>query len=219
MARKKNRSAKRRARALTPPDAIRMDEIVEEIVDHLRPWKAPRSEVTARVSGELRLLLIIAPLEAERVADRTQNRTHAQQLGDALRKVEALLASAPQPLRLFLLNPLPMTTEHSGLITMTPSTESIERANQERAKSFAMELKRLREVCARGAGSGFGYHPNYDPTKHFCAFWAYGLLKGYSDRAITGTEEDAFRVTLPVCYMRPFLESREPISSELAIPA
>jgi hypothetical protein len=178
-----------------------MDEILEDIVRHLRPWKAPRSEVTARVSGELRLLHLLAPLEAERVADRTQNRTHAQQLGDALRKVETLLTSAPQPLRLFLLNPLPMTTEHSGLMpAKTPSIESIERANRERAKSFAAELKRLREVCARGVGSGFGYHPNYDPTKHFCAFWAYGLVKGYSDRAITGTEDDAFRFITSLLY-------------------
>jgi hypothetical protein len=28
-----------KASALTPPNAIRLDEIVEEIVDHLRPWK------------------------------------------------------------------------------------------------------------------------------------------------------------------------------------
>jgi hypothetical protein len=177
-----------------------MDEIVEVIVDHLRPWKAPRSEVTARVSGELRLLHLLAPLEAKR-PDRTQNRIHAQQLDGALHKVEALLTSAPHPLKLFLLNPLPTMTEQGGLMPReTPLVESIERANRERANSFAAELKRLREVCARGVGSGFGYHPNYDPTKYFCAFWAYGLIKGYSDRPITGTTDGAFRVITSLLY-------------------
>jgi hypothetical protein len=180
----------------------RSDEIVEEIVDHLRPWKARASEatVTARISGALRLLLLRAPPEAKRVADRTKNRTHAQELGDALDKVEALLTSAPQPLRLFLLNPLLMVMEHGLMAVETPSIESIERADRERADSFAAELKRLRQVCAHGVVFGFGHHPNYDPTKHFCAFWAYGLMKGYSDRAITGTKDDAFRVITSLLY-------------------
>jgi len=205
MARSKKRSAKsdRNVRLTTLPlsHATRLDEIVEEIVDHLRPWNAPRSEVTAGVNRELRYLLILAPLEVKRVADRTQNRTHAQQLDDALHKVETLLTSAPQPLSLFLLNPLPGTTEHRGLMpAKTPSIESIKRGNRERVDSFAAELKRLRQVCARGVGFGFGHHPNYDPTKHFCAFWGYALMKGYSDRAITGTKDDAFRVITSLLY-------------------
>ena len=57
MARKKH-SAKSGGRVrkgeVTPPNAIRRGEIVEEIVDHLRPWKDRISEatVTAEVNCE-----------------------------------------------------------------------------------------------------------------------------------------------------------------------
>jgi len=156
--------------------------------------------VTAKVNRELLLLLLLAPLEAKR-SDRTKNRIHAEQLDGALHKVETLLASAPYPLRLFWLNRLPTMSEQGGLMPpKTPSLESIERANRERADSFAAELKRLRQVCARGVGSGFGYHPNYDPTKYFCAFFAYCLIAEYSDRPVAGTRDGAFRVITSLAY-------------------
>jgi hypothetical protein len=89
----------------SPPNATRRREIAEEIVDQLRPWKRmSEASVTAPVRGDLKLLLALAPLEAKR-SNRTQNRIHAQRLDGALHKVETLLASAPSPLRLFLLNP------------------------------------------------------------------------------------------------------------------
>jgi hypothetical protein len=71
----------------------------------------------------------------------------------------------------------------------TPAVENIERTNRQRADSFAAELKRLRQVCARAVDPGFGFHPNYDPAKYFCAFFAYSLMKGLSDGAITGTKD------------------------------
>jgi hypothetical protein len=185
-----------------PPNTTRRREIVEDIVDQLRRSKHRMSEasVTARVNRELALLLVLASLEAKR-SNRTQNRIHARQLDGALHKVERLLTSAPSPLRFFLLNPLPGMTEQGGLMPVkTPSIESLERANRERANSFAAELKRLRQVCARGVGSGFGYHPNYDATKYFCAFFAYCLIKEYSDRPITGTWDGAFRVITSLAY-------------------
>jgi hypothetical protein len=204
MARRKKHSAKggldARAAVLKPPNAIRLDEIVEEIVDHLRPWKDRKDidAITVGVVRELRFMLMLAPFEAKR-ADRTQNRTHAQQLDGALLNVEMLLASAPAPLKDFLLNPLPTMTD-DGVWRLTPSTENIERANQKRADSFAAELKRLRKVCARAVDPGFGYHPNYDRVKHYCAFCAYGLMRGLSDRTITGTKDDAFRAIAGLYY-------------------
>jgi hypothetical protein len=43
------------------------DEIVEEIVDHLRPWKSHKSiaAITAAVNHELNVLLQLAPLQAK----------------------------------------------------------------------------------------------------------------------------------------------------------
>jgi hypothetical protein len=210
MARTKKHSAKSdlhvRARALTPSDPIRLKKIVEEIVTNLRPWKAARmseATVTAAVNNWLKTLLSHAPLEAERRnrSQKTQNRIHAQQLDGALHKVETLLASAPDPLRLFLLNPLPNMTEQGGLMPYkTPSVNNIERANQERADSFAAELKRLRQVCARGASSAFGYHANYDTTKFLCASYAHGLMRAYSGRTITGTKDAEFRTITSLAY-------------------
>lgn len=207
MARRKKHSAKSgleaKASALTPPGWIRQEEIIEEIVDHLRPWKdrKGRAEITLAVGRELVYLNILAPHEAKR-SDRTRNRTHAKRLDGALRDVEMLLASAPSPLRSFLLNPLPTMTEEGVLMPAeTPSiVEDIERANRERADSFAAELKRLRKVCARAVDPGFGYHPNYDRAKHFCAMFAHDLMTGLSDRAITGTKDDAFRAIASLLY-------------------
>jgi hypothetical protein len=58
-----------------PPNAIRREEIVEEIVDHLRPWKNRKSNaaITAEVNQELDVLLKLAPLETK-LYDRTRNR-------------------------------------------------------------------------------------------------------------------------------------------------
>jgi hypothetical protein len=79
------------------------DEIVEEIVDHLRPWKSHKSAaaITAAVNHELNVLLQLAPLQAK-LFDRAQNRTHAKKLDRALGEVEMLLASAPGALAWFL---------------------------------------------------------------------------------------------------------------------
>jgi len=98
------------------------DEIVEEIVDHLRPWKDHKSvaAITAAVNPELEVLLKLAPLQAK-LFDRARNRAHAKKLDDALSEVETLLASAPGVLAWFLFDPLPpMTlTEDGELVQVT----------------------------------------------------------------------------------------------------
>jgi hypothetical protein len=53
-----------RALALTPAAVARRDEIVEEIVDQLRPWKEGEAAVIELVQNDLRHLLCLAPLEA-----------------------------------------------------------------------------------------------------------------------------------------------------------
>lgn len=155
------------------------------------------ASISAEVNRELRRFFLLAPPEAKRF-NRTQNRIHAQRLDDALHKVETLLASAPGPLIWFLLNPRPGMK--GGLPDKTQAVENIERANRQRAESFAAELKRLRQVCASGVDPGFGNHPNFDPAKYICPFFAYGLMEALSDRAITGTKDDAFRVITSLLY-------------------
>jgi hypothetical protein len=82
---------------VTPPDAIRRDELVEEIVDHLRPWKDRKgaAAVTAEVNRALDVLLKLVPLEAK-LSDRTRNRTHALQL-DSCQRFNDAGSSHPIP--------------------------------------------------------------------------------------------------------------------------
>jgi hypothetical protein len=131
------------------------DEIVEEIVDHLRPWKSHKSvaAITAAVNHELNVLLQLAPLQAK-LFDRARNRTHAKKLDRALSEVEMLLASAPG-VEWFLFNPLPpMTlTEDGELVQVMQSIENIELAYRARADSFFVELKRLRVWAKTAVGS------------------------------------------------------------------
>jgi hypothetical protein len=77
MARKRDTASRRGA-----------DEILEEIVDHLRPWQSHKSvaAITAAVNHELEVLLKLAPLQTK-LFDRARNRAHAKKLarrgGDA----------------------------------------------------------------------------------------------------------------------------------------
>lgn len=75
-----------------------------------------------------------------------------------------------------------------------------EHTHRERYLTFAAELRRLQDVCARALGPGFGEHPNYDPLKHFCAKSAHGLMQATSDKKITGTEDGAFRAITSLLY-------------------
>src|SRR6476646_9786352 len=93
-----------RALALTPASVARQEQIVEEIVDQLRPWETGEASVTESVRYDLKWLLFLAPLEAIR-SDRALNRVHAKKLHSALLSIEELLATAPGPLRSFLKNP------------------------------------------------------------------------------------------------------------------
>ena len=179
------------------------DEIIEEIVDHLRPWKSHKSAaaITAAVNHELEVLLKLVPLQAK-LFDRARNRAHAKKLDRALSEVERLLASAPGALAWFLFNPLPplTLTEDRGSVEVTQSTENLEFAYRARADSFVAELERLRDVCARAVDPGFASHPNYHHAKHLCAWHALGLMRELSDRKITGTKDSAFRVVTGLLY-------------------
>ena len=171
-------------------NAIRRGEIVKEIVDHLRPWKDRASEATvsAEVNRELDILLQYVPRQA-RWSDRTRNRAHAQKLDGALREVEKLtrLASTPGYLAFLLFSP------RSG---PSPSISDIEHASQ----TFAAELKRMRKVCALAVDPRFGFHANYDHAKHLSSQSAHVLMKGMSEKKITGTEGGGFRTIASLLY-------------------
>jgi hypothetical protein len=198
MARKAKSGARRRKSGFSPTDATRRGEIIEEIVDCLLPWKHRMSDaaVTAAVNQHLDLLLL-APRDAK-LFDRRKYRAHAEQLDGALLKVEMLLASAPGALALALFDPVTITED--GVVAVPSSMGHIERAYRKRAESFASELKRLRKVCAGAIDPGFGFHPNFDPVKNHCAWFAHGLIRELSHRKISGTKDGTFWTITSLLY-------------------
>jgi hypothetical protein len=198
MARKKH-SARKGSRAMkrdaAPLSAIRRDEIVEEIVDHLRPLKNHKSfdTVKAAVNHKLGGLLEEVPRQMK-LFDRRVYREHAKKLDKAISIVEKLLASSPLTLRWFLFNPtlrLSFVAPRSN-----KSIEEIMREDNTRIDAFVTELKRLRNACAREIGP----HPNYGLAKHLSAAFAYDLMQELSDREITGTKYNAFRNITSLLY-------------------
>jgi hypothetical protein len=190
MARKKGSGSAQRGARVVKRDFAR-DEIVEEVVENLRPWKnhKSRDSVTTVVNEQLSVLAKLAPLLQE-LYNRGLNRGHAKKLDKALGNVEKLIKSAPAMLALSLFDPLPQDP------WPIQPVEEIVSAHQVRAGGFFAELKRLRDVCARKVWT----HPNYDRAKHLSARWAYGLMEELSDGRITGTADKPLRNIAGLLY-------------------
>jgi hypothetical protein len=110
-------------------------------------------------------------------------------LDGALREVEepTRLASTPGYLAFLLFSP------RSG---PSSSISDIEHASQ----TFAAELKRMRKVCALAVDPDLGFHANYDHAKHLSSQSAHVLMKGMSEKKITGTEGGGFRTIASLLY-------------------
>jgi hypothetical protein len=182
------------ARNRKPAPAARRSEIVEEIVDTLRPWKNRESfaSVCAEVEGAIAILQELV-VSMSKLPTQNENRDHARRLKAALCSVEELLQTAPSLLAANLFDPLPPEAP-------IQSIEEIERAYLQRANSFGMELKRLQDVCTRAIKRGIGHHPNYDHAKHLSARLAYALISKASKAKATGTQDGPFRTISALLY-------------------
>ena len=193
MARKRSSQGGGRVTSTASPlSGTRRDELVEAVVDNLKPWKNHKSRetVTANVNGYLDFMLgLVASNKKD--FDRRAIRKHTKKLGRALRKVEELLASGPGLLDWVLFDPRPVFQAGDYY----PEIGS-HREIRARAIAFGAELKRLRDVCARD----YGDHPNYDHAKKQSAWFSCFLMQGCSDRKITGTENQAFRTIASLLY-------------------
>ncbi len=188
-----------RNRAVAPSDAIRRGEIVEEVVDNLRPWKNRKSRetVTRDVDhsiGVLRKLVAAQML----LLDQQPFREFRKKLDKALSDVEKVLASKPVMFSQFLFRTTPQVGDSFVSISSMSSREFEEFFNNhhKRSDAFDTELKRLRDICARDVG----IHPNYDVAKHRSADFAHGLMGALSDQKISGTENKGFRVITTLLY-------------------
>jgi hypothetical protein len=217
MARKKHsaRSVRRVIKGdVAPLNAIRRDEIVDVIVENLRPGKNQNSRgtITAAVNYGIDVLLNVVPLQKEQLDPRPY-RKHAKKLDKALGAVEELLASSPQTLARSLFNRRLRFFLDTSIILANPAAYSFEatKSIEERMReyqtrvdadyrtlvdAFVTELRRLRKVCAQD----YGLHPNYDHAKNLSAEFAYDLMRQLSDQNITGTEDGAFRTISGLLY-------------------
>jgi hypothetical protein len=175
---------------VAPLTAIRRGEILEEIVDHLRPWKRRLrdADVIHSVNVSVDILVRLVPRNAE--IDDLRTRAHAEQLDTALSKIEALLASAPNVLRDHLVPSVTFRTAKMQAV----------RELRQRWDSLVDEIKRLHEVCAAVIDPKSRVHQNYDHAKHESAKFALDLMGKLSDRKITGTADGAFRAITSLLY-------------------
>jgi hypothetical protein len=206
MARKKH-SARRGSRLMkgdvAPTNAIRRDEIVEEVVDNLRPWSNHKSRdaITDQVNKSLDMLPNLIP-SLMKLSDARAYREHEKKLDKALSNVETLLLSSPGAFSWFLFDQRPQSMPLNdngyplGPPTAHKSIEEIEREHEARVGAFVMELRRLRKVCAQD----YGLHPNFDHAKHASAQIACGLMQDFSDAKISGTQDQAFRIITSLLY-------------------
>jgi hypothetical protein len=198
MARKK-RSAHKRGRvkgSCTPLDETQRNDIVEGIVDNLKPWKNNRSRnaITADVNHSIDMLRELVPVQEE-LLDQKPFREYRKKLDQALSDVEKILESGAQSFTWFLFPP----TQTAFVPVMMMSEESFKEYfdnDNEGANAFRTELKRLRTVCAHD----IGLHPNYDIAKRRSADFARGLMTILSDQKITTTENGAFRIITGLLY-------------------
>jgi len=184
--------------------AIRQNEIVEEIVDNLRPWKSHKSRVaiSQEVKGKLDTLRYYIPSLTE-FYDRTKNREHAKKLHRALSTLEGLLKSTPEALAWTLFNPAVITENEDAPLVLPmsfASTDDILSAYGQHYKRFALELNRLRNACAYAIKPGLGAHPNHDHAKHSAAWFALDIIRHLSQREATGTEDGPFRTISSLLY-------------------
>lgn len=187
---------------LNPPSAARQDDIVQEIVDNLRPWRDHKGEstVTAEVKRTLNTVLEIS-LSAKFLSYRKSDREHAKNLDKALRQVEILMPQTPEHLACLLFFP----AERGDHLFRDPFElgrliEELKRISLKRFNLYLYELKELREQCA-GAQSITGYHPNYNYVKHLCASGAHRLLRALSAQGkITGAKNKPFWIITSLLY-------------------
>jgi hypothetical protein len=186
-------------RSITPANAIRRGEIVEEIVENLRPWRNHKSRdaITAAVNKEIDKIPGRLPDETD-FFDPKQGRKIVKSLVKALRQVEMLLLSLPATRGGYkhYFDPRIRRLAKVDDDYVFAGIDATEEEVLARADAFIKELTGVRKV----ATARFGYHKNFDVAKHESARTAYRLLLWLSDGKRTGTKDQPFRIITSLLY-------------------
>ena len=181
-----------------PTDVTSYDraEIVEEIMDNLRPLTRRESEVQAGIQRALDALHELNPLE-ESLFDRSTIKQSAKDFEAAIAEVENSLRRVHPTVawRLFGTQPDLLFDQ----IYERP-VEEITQAHIDRMVHFHDELTRLHIECEELVRSPGGFHPNKDIAKGNAAWCALQLMRDFSKNTPNGTAEAPFRAISSLIY-------------------
>jgi hypothetical protein len=181
-----------------PTDVTSYDraEIVEEIMDNLRPLTRRESEVQAGIQRALDALHELNPLE-ESLFDRSTIKQSAKDFEAAIAEVENSLRRVHPTVawRLFGTQPDLLFDQ----IYERP-VEEITQAHIDRMVHFHDELTRLRIKCEELVHSPSGFHPNKDIAKGMPRGVPFSLCATSRRTPPNGTAEAPFRAISSLIY-------------------
>jgi hypothetical protein len=172
-------------------------EIVEEIMNNLRPWTCCESEGQAGIHKAIEFLRVVIPFINRAVDNRSAIKKSAQEFGAAIAEVEKSLHDTRDQVIWRLFGELPKL--HFDGVEGTydadfPAFDEIKQVYVDRVAHFQEELRRLRVECEKLVRNPGGPHPNTDIAKKFCARGALDLMHKLSENPPTGTAEGRFRI-------------------------
>jgi hypothetical protein len=161
----------------------RCDEIVEEILENLRPWKRPNAAYPVtpqhQVYDTVHSVAGRSVVQSETRSKNPAIKAYAKEVSKTLAKLESLLKKMPGELR------RQVFFESAGFETLW----TWEGGSDELFVAFG-RVHRLFDNIQK-----YLYcRPNFDPVKKLCAFSAYSLILIHSKRPATGTVDGPFRV-------------------------
>jgi hypothetical protein len=146
-------------------------EIVEEIIDNVRPWSRAKAAVYNGVVNELSGLLMVQEIRRNRLSRGTESKKAIRELEPALRVLIDIVNRVPAK---FL-----ASRERSELLGIL--------------QTLRARLEHRRQVIKR-------LPKKYDLTKNSCAQSAYAIIERFSDRPPTGTVDGPLRTVASLLY-------------------
>jgi hypothetical protein len=182
-----------------PIERATAKDLINSIVDELRPWKKPEARVRYFVAKILQEVRGVSG-KLTVVCDRPAIRAHAKKLEKAIDAVEELLKTAPPLLRVeeYL---------YGGFMEQNKDERRTLKEHQEFCSAlnerFYQQLASLRAACKQAPK--LGTHPNYEWSKALSAQAARELMEGLSHAKIASSANSQFR-TIASFIMSMFQE-------------
>jgi hypothetical protein len=200
MVKSRKRSSQSKASAVTAKRAVdetRFSEIVDAIVDELRPHQRPKKDVQELVRGLFELLLPeIALLQCRLAGTPVAAMKHLRKVRETAAKLEILLLTMPTRVSWVReMSPGFLGTEDAtGLLDPAP----IERPNL-KSMNFVLDLGRL-QTAAKIAESYCGPSPLYEGDKHLSAKYAHLLITALSKNPPTNAPSGPLRTIASLIF-------------------